>query len=73
MIIRLTTAAVVYALITTLIVLRPATGLRALGLFGVNGTLTALAPQTFVELARQAARGRSRGRFAGRDGSDRAA
>jgi hypothetical protein len=60
MIIQLVTASVVYALLTTLIIVRPATGRRLLGLFfvamgvGVNGALTVLAPQMFVELARQA-------------------
>jgi hypothetical protein len=55
-----TVAALVYAGLTALAWLRPATGRRAMGLFfaamgvGVNGVLTLVAPEQYVELARRA-------------------
>jgi hypothetical protein len=55
-----TVAALVYAGLTALAWLRPATGRRAMGLFfaamgvGVNGVLTLGAPEQYVELARRA-------------------
>jgi len=57
---RSTVAALVYAGLTALAWLRPATGRRAMGLFfaamgvGVNGVLTLVAPEQYVELARRA-------------------